>query len=152
LSDAEKAALFGRANLSNTAIVCHRELDNIVIEPFNPWNLYMTTYDVRPGQYYYAEQNPSGDKTIFNIYDPEDVEQAWGDVQVAQPFRIWLKKNNYEFDQLANISPHDLVIPISPGGTVLGHTIEYVGGHYGIITSHMKARSTMGRYFMDVCK
>jgi len=152
LSESEKAALFGRAHLSNTAIVRHRELGNIVIEPFNPWNLHTATYDVRLGQYYYAEQNPSGGRTIFNIYDPEDVKQAWGDVQVAQPLRLWLKKRNYEFEQLTNISPDDLVIPISPGGTVLGHTIEYVGGRNGIMTSHMKARSTMGRCFMEVCK
>lgn len=152
LSEAERARLFGRSQLSNTAIKRNMELGNIVISPFNPRNLNSATYDARLGQYYYQDHNHEGGRAIFNIYDPDDVKRVWGDPQVAQPLRIWLKSRYPTETSLVNIHPDDLIIPIEPGGTVLGHTIEFIGGRNGIVTSHMKARSSFGRCFMEVCK
>ena len=43
------------------------------------------------------------------------------------------------------------VIPVRPGDTILAHTIEIVGGRNGFTTS-MRARSSIGRSCMSVCK
>jgi hypothetical protein len=37
------------------------------------------------------------------------------------------------------------------GKTILGHTNEFLGGR-GSVTTMMKARSSMGRNFIEVCK
>jgi len=151
LSETEKIQLFGRSHLSNRAIMRNMESGNIVIDPFNPKNLKSASYDVRLGQYYFEEQDLAGGKAVFNIYDPNDVKRVWGEAKVAQPLRIWME-DKYPFENLVNISLDDLIIPIRPGGTILGHTIEFFGGRSGIVTSHMKARSSFGRCFMEVCK
>jgi deoxycytidine triphosphate deaminase len=52
---------------------------------------------------------------------------------------------------LVNISKADKVIWIDPGETILAHTQEFVGGDVSV-TSMMKARSSMGRNFIEVCK
>jgi dCTP deaminase len=49
------------------------------------------------------------------------------------------------------ISPDDQVILIEPGETILAHTNEFIGGR-NHITTMMKARSSMGRNFIEVCK
>jgi len=151
LSETEKTQLFGRSHLSNRAIMRNLELGNIVIDPFNPRNLGSSSYDGRLGQYYFEEQDLAGGPAVFNIYDPKDVKRVWGEAKTAQPLRMW-RKEKYPFEGLENISLDDWIIPIRPGGTVLGHTIEFIGGRNGIVTSHMKARSTFGRCFMEVCK
>ena len=38
-----------------------------------------------------------------------------------------------------------------PGETILAHTNEFIGGR-DCVTTKMKARSSMGRYFIEVCK
>ncbi|MCX8513508.1 MAG: hypothetical protein ORN26_00305 [Candidatus Pacebacteria bacterium] len=38
-----------------------------------------------------------------------------------------------------------------PGETILAHTNEFIGGR-NHITTMMKARSSMGRSFIEVCK
>jgi len=152
LDEEEKVKILGRSQLSNTAVMRHRELGNIIIEPFNEMQLNTASYDVRLGQYFYEEQDHSGGSAHFNIYDPEDVSRVWGEVKHAMPLRQWLKNNQFPGPNgLKNISLDDLIIPIKPGGTILGHTIEFIGGHCGI-TTHMKARSSFGRCFMEVCK
>jgi dCTP deaminase len=45
----------------------------------------------------------------------------------------------------------DRFITIAPGETILAHTQEFIGGRNGI-TSMMKARSSYGRCFIEVCK
>ena len=57
---------------------------------------------------------------------------------------------NYKFD-FDGISPDDKVILLKPGETILAHTNEYIGGK-NHITTMMKARSSMGRSFIEVCK
>ena len=43
------------------------------------------------------------------------------------------------------------VILLGPGETVLGHTIEFIGGR-DICVAKMYARSSLGRNFIEVCK
>ena len=49
------------------------------------------------------------------------------------------------------ISPDDKVILLEPGETILAHTNEFIGGK-DHITTMMKARSSLGRNFIEVCK
>jgi dCTP deaminase len=57
---------------------------------------------------------------------------------------------NFKFDWVG-ISPTDKVILLAPGETILAHTSEYIGGKHHI-TTMMKARSSLGRNFIEVCK
>ena len=45
----------------------------------------------------------------------------------------------------------DQVILLEPGETILAHTNEFIGGK-GEVTTMMKARSSVGRNFIEVCK
>src|SRR4029077_284391 len=55
-----------------------------------------------------------------------------------------------KFD-FVGIDPEDKVILIEPGETILAHTEEFIGGR-NCITTDMKARSSIGRNFIEVCK
>jgi len=45
----------------------------------------------------------------------------------------------------------DRIIWIKPGETILCHTNEYIGGR-DTVTTMMKARSSLGRNFIEICK
>ncbi len=49
------------------------------------------------------------------------------------------------------IDPNDQIILLEPGETILAHTNEFIGGKHHI-TTMMKARSSLGRNFIEVCK
>ena len=76
----------------------------------------------------------------------------WGNtqngLQEAVPVKEWEERNNCK---LENIHPDDLIIWIRPGETILGHTQEWIGGRK-TVTTMMKARSSIGRNFIEVCK
>jgi deoxycytidine triphosphate deaminase len=77
------------------------------------------------------------------------VDQIWGTPQKAESHKEWSERTSNAL--LDNIGPEDLIIWIKPGETILGHTMEYIGGKTSI-TTMMKARSSMGRNFIEVCK
>jgi dCTP deaminase len=52
---------------------------------------------------------------------------------------------------LKGIKPSDELIWIFPGETILAHTQQFLGGRKNV-TTMMKARSSMGRNFIEVCK
>ena len=68
---------------------------------------------------------------------------------MAETHQEWSDRTGHPL--LDNIGPNDRIIWIKPGETILGHTLEYIGGRH-TITSMMKARSSMGRNFIEVCK
>ena len=77
------------------------------------------------------------------------MERVWGTKpHRARTARETFKKYDFEFE---GISPDDRVILLAPGETVLGHTQEFIGGR-DHITTMMKARSSLGRSFIEVCK
>lgn len=145
--------------LSNTAIRRHLQLGNIVIDPFVEENLGTVSYDVCLGPWYYRERCPAGrggsssspqHRRIYNFYDGAHVERVWGSApSYAIPARDFARQANIT---LEGIAPDELVIPIDPGETILCHTEEFIGGRGGIITTMMKARSSMGRNFIEICK
>jgi len=137
--------------LSNTAIRRHLQLGNIVIDPFVEENLGTASYDVCLGPWYYRERRPQGSgRTIYNFYDEAHVERVWGSTpSYAITAAEFARQAGVV---LEGIAPTELVIPIEPSETILCHTEEFIGGRGGIITTMMKARSSMGRNFIEICK
>jgi dCTP deaminase len=141
--------------LSNSAILSHKEKNNIVIEPFIRRNLANSSYDVTLGNFYYR-QAEYGKKSmrvdrnlqIYNMYDESDVKHMWRGPLEAESVKDFSKKWKIK---LTNIDPEDKIILIYPGETILAHTNEFIGGRINI-TTMMKARSSIGRNFIEVCK
>ncbi len=135
--------------LSDKKILEEMKKGDIIIEPFNPKNLSTSSYDVTLGEYFFPQRPPTHFQNIYNIYDKEHVNRVWGDKPLKAKKASEIFKH-YKFD-FNGISPNDKVIILEPGETILAHTNEFIGGK-GHITTMMKARSSMGRSFIEVCK
>lgn len=135
--------------LSNTAILRHLQEGSVVIEPFNRLNLATSSYDVTLGPWIYREQRPTSGRAVFNPWSEADVSRVWGqEPEQAEPASTWIERHG----PLVGIRPDDQIVWVGPGETILGHTIEFIGGRHGKVTTMMKARSTLGRDFISVCK
>lgn len=135
--------------LSDKKILEHMQAGTVVIEPFVRKNLATSSYDVTIGEWYFREQPPQEHKKVFNIYNKSDTERIWGTIpQRAQKAKDALKNFHVEFE---GISADDKVILLEPGETILAHTNEFIGGRE-TVTTMMKARSSLGRNFINVCK
>lgn len=135
--------------LSNKKILEEKNRGNIVISPFKIENLSTSSYDVTLGEYFFVEQPPKHFQHIYNVYDKAHTERVWG----TKPHKADKAKNifkHYNFS-FKGISPEDKVIVLEPGETILSHTQEFIGGR-NKITTMMKARSSLGRNFIEVCK
>lgn len=122
----------------------------VVIEPFKRENLATSSYDVTLGEYFFREQPTKYNHSIYNIWSEKHMKHVWGANHVEQAIkaREAFKKYKFEWD---GISPNDKVILLRPGETILAHTNEFIGGRDSV-TTMMKARSSMGRNFIEVCK
>jgi dCTP deaminase len=138
--------------LSKPEILQHYQAGNIIIDPFNLNSVANTSYDVRLGKYYY-KQSEMKHVEIFNPFSQNSMEKLYSKVEEAVPVSsIKSKLNLFE-----NLKPSDLLILIAPGETVLAHTQEFIGGLNGVgdlpaITTEMRARSSIGRIGIGVCK
>ncbi len=112
--------------LSDSRILEELEKGNIVIEPFDPRQLGTNSYDVRLGSWYFE---PNRNMLAVDFTKPDDVRAFWGEPIYAR----------------------DGYIRIRPGDTILAHTLEVIGGRNGF-TSSMRARSSIGRAALSVCK
>ena len=133
--------------LSDKNILSHMELGNIVIDPFKMDNLVTSSYDVSLGEFYFREQKAEDEMRIYNIYSKKHTERVWG----TEPYKAKRAKDVLREYELEGINDNDKVILIGPGETILAHTEEFIGGQ-NVITTMMKARSSMGRSFIEVCK
>lgn len=136
--------------LSDKRILEEMKKGDIVISPFSEEQLATSSYDVTLGEYFYREQPPKYNHSLYNIWDEEHVKHVWGadSVQRAVVAKEAFKKYNFEWN---GIRPDDKVIVLRPGETILAHTNEFIGGK-NHITTMMKARSSTGRNFIEVCK
>jgi len=70
-----------------------------------------------------------------------------GGPQKAIKAKDWVKENG----PLTNIKSEDRIIILGPGETILAHSEEFIGGR-NCISTEMRARSSMGRIGITVCK
>lgn len=135
--------------LSDRRILEHMKKGTVVIEPFKRENLATSSYDVTLGEWYFREQRPDQFRNLFNIYSKSDTALVWDTKpERAKPAREALAGVNVSWE---GIDPEDRVILIEPGETILAHTEEFIGGRREV-TTMMKARSSLGRNFIAVCK
>ena len=135
--------------LSDKKILQSMKEGSIVIEPFKKANLATSSYDVTLGEYFFPEQTPPHFENLYNVYDKKHIERVWGTkAKRAKPAKEILAKYKFEYE---SISSNDQIILLAPGETILGHTQEFIGGR-DHITTMMKARSSLGRSFIEVCK
>ena len=137
--------------LSDRRILEEMKKGDIVISPFNKEQLATSSYDVTLGEWFFREQPTKYNHSLYNIWSKEHMEHVWGadKVERAVPAKDAFKK--YNFDWEAGIRPDDKIIVLRPGETILAHTNEFIGGK-DHITTMMKARSSLGRNFIEVCK
>jgi len=134
--------------LSDKAIMRYMQNGKIIIEPFQLDNLSTSSYDVTLGEYYYRESDPEPGFGIYNPFCETHVHRVWGEPQRAELVEEWSHRVNIK---LENIRDDDRVIWIKPGETILCHTNEFIGGKE-TVTTMMKARSSLGRNFIEICK
>lgn len=136
--------------LSDKRILEEMKKGDIVISPFNRDQLATSSYDVTLGEHFYREQPPKYNHSLYNIWSQEHTEHVWGadKPEKAVPAKEAFKKYNFNY---SGIRPDDKVIVLRPGETILAHTQEFIGGK-DHITTMMKARSSLGRNFIEVCK
>jgi dCTP deaminase len=136
--------------LSDKRILEEMKKGEIVIHPFDQGQLATSSYDVTLGEWFFREQPTKYNHSLYNIWSQEHMEHVWGagKVERAVTAKEAFKKYNFDFD---GIREDDKVIVLRPGETILAHTNEFIGGK-DHITTMMKARSSMGRNFIEVCK
>ncbi|RJR29323.1 hypothetical protein C4564_03220 [Candidatus Microgenomates bacterium] len=138
--------------LSKPQIIKHFKAGNITISPFNPNNLSNTSYDVRLGKYFFR-QKPTLPTQIFNPFCEKSMREMYSEVEETKPVSEVKSKTNPYF----NLKSTDTIMLINPNETVLAHTIEFIGGKNGngklpAVTTEMRARSSIGRIGISVCK
>lgn len=135
--------------LSDTRILEAMKDGSIVIEPFDRLNLATSSYDVTLGEFFFSEQPPAHFENVFNIYNKDHIDRVWGTkAHRAQKAKDVFAKHKIDW---TGIHPDEQVILMAPGETILAHTNEFIGGR-DHITTMMKARSSLGRSFISVCK
>lgn len=135
--------------LSDRKILEELKNGGIVIEPFKRGNLGTSSYDVTLGEFYFREQPSQHNHNIYNIWNKEHTDHVWGTtpLRAERASKVFEK---YRFNWVG-ITPKDKIILLKPGETILAHTEEFIGGK-DHITTMMKARSSLGRNFIEVCK
>ena len=140
--------------LSKPEILKHLKAGNIIIDPFNEANVANTSYDVRLGPYYYRQSGMLHGQ-MFNPFSEASTRQFYQKAEEAVAVSEIKSKQN----PLENLKPQDRVILVAPNETILAHTLEFLGGLNGdpalklpAVTTEMRARSSMGRIGIAVCK
>lgn len=135
--------------LSDKTILEQMEKGDIIIEPFKKENLATSSYDVSLGEWYFREKKPENFFGIYNIYNKSHTDKVWGIIPLQAERAVDILKLLPA--DLDGINKDDKVIILEPGETILAHTEEFIGGK-NHITTMMKARSSLGRNFIEVCK
>ncbi|MFC1754913.1 hypothetical protein ACFL96_16210 [Thermoproteota archaeon] len=143
--------LLSKTDMSREAILRAIDAGRIFIHPFKMENVGTAQYDVSLGPYFFRENKTPGMVNVYNPYDEEHVRRVWGtEWAEAEILGDWRMRNKHPV--LKNIPDDERVIWLDPGETILAHTDEFIGGADNTVTTMMKARSSMGRNFIEVCK
>jgi dCTP deaminase len=137
-----------RSLLSNKAILEQISKGTIIIDPFDPKNLATASYDVTLGPHYWRKK-PAVGQNVLNMYDESQVRAQW---ELHQARRAEDVQKELGIQLGKGIGLDDLIIMTYPCEMILCHTSEYIGGTGGRVTTMMKARSSMGRNAIAVCK
>lgn len=105
-------------------------------------NIQNCSIDITLGSYFYRNDQPI---PYYNPWNLEHVHAYWGDAKEAS-----IIENEHEARE-KGLKIGDRYILLSPGETILGHTQEYIGG-CNHITTMVKARSSMGRSNVTICR
>ena len=140
------------AVLSKPEILKHYKAGNIIIDPFNIKSLANTSYDVRLGNYFFRQRLLDHTETL-NPFWKNSIIKMYSRLEEA----IAVEKLKSKTNSFHNLSPKNKIILVAPGETILTHTIEFIGGLNGVndlpaITTEMRARSSLGRIGIGVCK
>ncbi|MBI2448402.1 hypothetical protein HYV44_02475 [Candidatus Microgenomates bacterium] len=138
--------------LSKPEILKHYQAGNIIIDPFNEEDIANSSCDVRLGQYFYR-QSRAHDTETLNPFWEESIAKMYPKVEQS----IEVKKVRSKINPFFNLEDDDQVIFVAPGETILAHTTEFIGGKNGTkslpaLTTEMRARSSLGRIGIGVCK
>jgi dCTP deaminase len=133
---------------SDASILLAMQDHDIVISPFDQASLGTSSYDVRLGEWYYAEKPPHDGRRnpIYDIYSETEMVKVWGEPKMAEEAVYLVPPHTAN---RLTIKESDRIILLQPGETILAHTEEFIGGR-DHITTMMKARSSFGRNFIEV--
>ena len=134
------------AVLSDNDILAGLREGNVVISPFIRSFLGNCSYDVTLGENYYRStiSSEAPDAFYYNPWSESATMRYWGTFEQAN-------EATTENAGIYGLRVGQKYIPISPGETILCHTQEFIGGRYNV-TTMMKARSSLGRSGISVCK
>lgn len=136
------------AVFSDREILAALETGQIVIDPFVPENVNSSSVDVRMGNSFWRMEGPDAQDTL-NPQDEESVNAYFKGPFKGEPNAIWCAKHNRV--PFRGIAPEHPIVVLRPHERVLAHTVEWIGIRaFG--TTLMKARSTLGRLGIVVCK
>jgi deoxycytidine triphosphate deaminase len=132
---------------SNTQILQAIEQGHIVCVPFVPKHVSEASLDITLGHYYFRTER-TGDRTLYNPFDENDVGRYFGQPKEAVPHAQWCVENGML--PLQGIPAGHPVIPLRPGERILAHSHEF----FGILppgACELKSRSSWGRNGIAVC-
>lgn len=136
------------AVLSSNDIIVERIKGNVVIDPFVELQVNNCSYDVTLGENFWRFTPP--EHGVYNMYDQEIVTSCWK-LHKATDLSKHANALDTPYIKMAKIKTTDKMIFLKPRETILAHTNEFIGGRNNL-TTMMKARSSMGRNFIEVCK
>ncbi len=132
---------------SNIQIRRALEEGHIVCTPFDERHVSHASLDVTLGYYYYRTDRLS-DRTLYNPFDSEEVNDYFDGPLRAIAHKDWATQNQVAL--LKGIPANHPIIPLRPGERILAHTHEFFGikppGAYEV-----KSRSSWGRNGIAVC-
>lgn len=134
----------GDSLLSRDQILRHKKAGSIIIDPFKDTQLQTVSYDVTLGPWYFKSSSSS--QLLYNPWDKNGIANFWGEPQRA-------KKASEIFgtNLPGTVNANDRIIVLLPNELILAHTNEFIGGRRNV-TTMMKARSSIGRSGITVCK
>lgn len=129
--------------LTDITICEELEKGNIIISPFNHKHLGNCSYDVSLGDNFYRT---NGKNIVYDPFDEYSVSSSWELNKAELSYDI-----SERLSLSLNICADVKIILLYPRETILAHTNEFIGAVSGY-TTMMKARSSVGRNFIEVCK